>query len=198
MKMDEMIEMIPNASRNVPSNDEKFLFFFEPKLMDEKQFLFGLSLKTGVQIFAAVILIQALSTFFDIFRPDSFIMFFVNIIAFVILAVAALYAFLSTIKNSYCYARVAYLITSVLFIFYAILYLCKSVIKIIEFITPWDGDFLQLDFLQYIFGYGALLLIILYLIYVLYHYMLEIKNATLSQVNPDDEMLVNEPMKKSE
>lgn len=32
-------------------------------------------------------------------------------------------------------------------------YLCKSIVKIIDFITPWDGDFLRLDFLIYIFGY---------------------------------------------
>ena len=200
MKMDEMIDILPKASQNLPTNEDKFLFFFEPKLMDEKKFLFGLSLKTGVQIFAAVLLIQAISTFFDIFNPGSFLMFFVNIIGCAIFLAAAVYAFLSTMNNNYSHARVAYIITSVLFIFSAVLYVCKSVIKIIEFITPWDGDFLQLDFLQYVFGYGVLLFIILYLIYVLYHYMLEIKNGP-SQVNlgnEDDELLINEPMKKSE
>ena len=200
MKMDEMIDYLPKASQNIPSNDEKFLFFFEPKLMDEKKFLFGLSLKTGVQIFAAILLIQAISTFFDIFNPGSFLMFFVNIIGFAIFLAAAVYAFLSTMNNNSTYARVAYIITSVLFIFSAVLYVCKSVIKIIEFITPWDGDFLQLDFLQYVFGYGVLLFIILYLIYVLYHYMLEIKGVSspVNVGNEDDELLVNEPMKKSE
>ena len=200
MKMDEVIDYLPKASQNIPSNDEKFLFFFEPKLMDEKKFLFGLSLKTGVQIFAAILLIQAISTFFDIFNPGSFLMFFVNIIGFAIFLAAAVYAFLSTMNNNSTYARVAYIITSVLFIFSAVLYVCKSVIKIIEFITPWDGDFLQLDFLQYVLGYGVLLFIILYLIYVLYHYMLEIKGGSspVNVGNEDDELLVNEPMKKSE
>ena len=41
-------------------------------------------------------------------------------------------------------------------------YICKSVLKIIELITPWDGDFLKLDFLVYVFGYGAYLFIYLY------------------------------------
>ena len=75
-------------------------------------------------------------------------MFFVNIFAFVIYFSAAAYAFLSTIKTNYSYARVSYLIVSVLFILYAVAYVCKSVIKIIEFITPWEGDFLRLDFLE--------------------------------------------------
>ena len=63
MKLDEMIEYLPNASRNIKTNDEKFLFFFEPQIMDEKKFLFGLSLKTGVQIFSVISLIQAILHF---------------------------------------------------------------------------------------------------------------------------------------
>ena len=193
MNVDEMLNYLPKASSNLPTNDEKFLFFFDPKIMDEKKFLFGFSLKTGVQIFSAIIFIKAISSFFDIFKPSSFIMFFVNIIAFLIYLAAACYAFLSTIKNNYSYAKVSYLIVSALFILFAVVYVCKSVIKIIEFITPWDGEFLHLSFLEYIFGYGVLLFVILYLIYVLYHYMLELKNPRVQ--NNDEEVPVNEPMK---
>ena len=164
VKIDEIVNYLPNASRNLQTNDEKFLFFFDPKIMDEKKFLFGFSLKTGVQIFSVVALIQAISSFFDIFNPGSFLMFFVNIVAFVIYLVIAFYAFLSTIKDNYLFAKVSYLTASVLFLLIAIKYVCKSIIKIIEFITPWDGDFLRLDFLVYIFGYGLFLFIILYLI----------------------------------
>ncbi len=197
VKIDEMVNYLPNASRNLQTNDEKFLFFFDPKIMDEKKFLFGFSLKTGVQIFSVVALIQAISSFFDIFNPGSFLMFFVNIVAFVIYLVIAFYAFLSTIKDNYLFAKVSYLTASVLFLLIAIKYVCKSIIKIIEFITPWDGDFLRLDFLVYIFGYGLFLFIILYFIYVLYHYMLELKNPNpIVQNNEEEESLpINEPMK---
>ena len=197
VKIDEMVNYLPNASRNLQTNDEKFLFFFDPKIMDEKKFLFGFSFKTGVQIFSVVALIQAISSFFDIFNPGSFLMFFVNIVAFVIYLVIAFYAFLSTIKDNYLFAKVSYLTASVLFLLIAIKYVCKSIIKIIEFITPWDGDFLRLDFLVYIFGYGLFLFIILYLIYILYHYMLELKNPNpIVQNNEEEESLpINEPMK---
>ena len=57
----------------------------------------------------------------------------------------------------------------------ALRYLAKSIVKIIDFITPWDGDFLRLDFLIYIFGYGFYLFIYLYFIYILYRYMRQIK-----------------------
>lgn len=188
MKMDEIIDYLPNASRNIPTNDEKFLLFFDPQIMDEKKFLFGLSLQTGVQIFSIILFIQAISSFFDIFSPDSALMFFVDIIAFIIYFVAAFYTFYCTIKNKYSYARVGYIILSVLFLFYAIIYVCKSIVKTIEFITPWSGDFLQLGFLVYVLGNGILLLIILYFIYVFYHYMLELKNEN-PQINNVEEQI---------
>ncbi len=187
IKMDEVVNYLPNASRNLQTNDEKFLFFFDPKLMDEKKFLSFFSLRTGVQIFAVISLIQAISTFFDIFSPGSFVMFFANIVIFFIYLVIGLYAFLSTIKNDYSFAKVSYLIAAALFLLNAIKYVCKSVIKIIEFITPWDGDFLRLDFLVYIFGYGIFLFIILYFIYVLYHYMIELKGPSIIQNSGDEE-----------
>ena len=195
IKMDEVVNYLPNASRNLQTNDEKFLFFFDPKLMDEKRFLSFFSLRTGVQIFAVISLIQAISTFFDIFSPGSFIMFFANIVIFFIYLVIGVYAFLSTIKNDYSFAKVSYLIAAALFLLNAIKYVCKSVIKIIEFITPWDGDFLRLDFLVYIFGYGIFLFIILYFIYVLYHYMLELKGPSIIQNSGDEENQLVESQK---
>ena len=63
-KVKEVIDYLPNASQIFPVQDEKFLFFFEPKLMDVNRFLFCLTVKTGTQVFSAIMLIQALSSFF--------------------------------------------------------------------------------------------------------------------------------------
>ena len=196
MKIDDMINYLPNASRSIQANEEKFLFFFEPRLMDEKKFLFGYSLKNGVQVFSVISLIQAINSFFDIFNPGYFIMFFVNIVIFAIYSVNTFYTILSTIKDNYEYARMSYLISAILFLLYALKYVLKSFIKTIKFITPWEQDFLRLDFLAYIFGYGILLFIILYFVYVLYHYMLELKNQTIVKNNENEESIpVKEPMK---
>ena len=198
LKLNEMIEVLPQYSRNIPASDDKFLFFFPPPPPNiEEKFLFGLTLKTGVQIFAVVSLIQAISSFLDIFSPDSFWLFIVAIIAFCVYCVISLYAFLATLKNNYSYARVSYLISAFFFILAAIKYLCKCIIKTIEFITPWDGDFLRLEFLVYIFGRGLYLFLYLYLIYILYLYMKQLNNNP-SQVinsipkNEDDVILSNE------
>ena len=194
LKINEMVEYLPNVSRNVPVSDDKFLFFFPPVNVEEK-FLFGLSLKTGVQIFAVIALIQAISSFFDIFSPGSFWLFIVAILAFVVFFVVSLYAFLATLKNNYSYARVSYLIAGFFFLLAALKYLCKCVIKTIEFITPWDGDFFRLNFLVYIFGRGLYLFIYLYFIYILYRYMLQLKKPNQGGIsipqNNDEEINLN-------
>ena len=171
---DKMIEILPDLSKKIPVEDDKFLFFFPPEIVSN-EFFFGLTFKTGVQIFSIITLIQAIGSFLDIFSPGNFWLFLVAIIAFCVYLIIALYAFLSTFKENYDYARVSYLIIAALFLIMALRYLAKSIVKIIDFITPWDGDFLRLDFLIYIFGYGFYLFIYLYFIYILYRYMRQIK-----------------------
>ena len=171
---DKIVNFLPQNADKLP--DDKFLFFFDPKLVDEK-FLFGLPLKTGVFIFSGVVLIQALSAFFEIFSPDSFWIFLVSIFASLVYFGIAFYAFFGVTKNNYSFIKTSYLVIAFLFLIEALKYVCKSIYKTIEFITPWDGDFLRLDFLIYVFGYGMYLLIYLYLIFVLYRYMIEMKKG---------------------
>ena len=191
LNYDKIVNYIPQAIEKVPVPDEKFLFFFDPKLVDEK-FLFGLPLKTGVFIFSAVVLIQALSAFFEIFSPDSFWIFIVSIFASMIYFWIAFYAFFGATQNNYLFIKTSYLVIAFLFLIEALKYVCKSIYKTIEFITPWDGDFLRLDFLIYVFGYGAYLFIYLYLIYVLYRFMLETKNGGVQRQENNINLMDNE------
>ena len=178
--LDKYVKYLPDLSNKIPVEDSKFLFVFPPEIVDDK-FLFGLTFKTGVQIFAIITLIQAIGSFLDIFSPSNFWLFLVAILAFCFYFVIAIYAFLSTLRENYNFARLSYLMVAAIFLIMALRYLCKSIVKIIDFITPWDGDFLRLDFLIYIFGYGLYLFIYLYFIYVLYRYMIQIKR------NPGEE-----------
>ena len=194
---DNAVNYLPKAIEKVPTPDEKFLFFFDPQIVDEK-FLFDLPLKTGVYIFSAVVLIQALSAFFEIFSPDSFWIFLVSIFAFLFYFLIAFYSFVGATNNNYSYIKFSYLVIAVLFLIEALKYVCKSIYKTIEFITPWDGDFLRLDFLIYVFGYGIYLLIYLYLIYVLYRFMIqaknggEMKNEGNLNIQDDEQPIINE------
>ena len=49
-KVEQVINQVPEVVEKIPLQDEKFLGFFEPFKIDEELY-FGLSLKTGVQIF---------------------------------------------------------------------------------------------------------------------------------------------------
>ena len=181
---EKALNVLPELTEKVPIKDEKFLFFFDPEpIKFDEKFLFGMSLKTGVYIFAAITCVQSLSTFFDIFRAETFWLFIVTIIACLVYLIISCYAFLSAYYEKYSYAKVSYFIISIIFILEAIKYAAKSVYKVIEFITPWDGDFLKLDFIIYILGYGAYLFIYLYFIYILYRYMNQEKKGNNNNEN---------------
>ena len=181
---EKALNVLPELTEKVPIKDEKFLFFFDPEpIKFDEKFLFGMSLKTGVYIFAAITCVQSLSTFFDIFRAETFWLFIVTIIACLVYLIISCYAFLSAYYEKNSYAKVSYFIISIIFILEAIKYAAKSVYKVIEFITPWDGDFLKLDFIIYILGYGAYLFIYLYFIYILYRYMNQEKKGNNNNEN---------------
>ena len=181
---EKALNVLPELTEKVPIEDKKFLFFFDPEpIKFDEKFLLGMSLKTGVYIFAAITCVQSLSTFFDIFRTETFWLFIVTIIACLVYLIISCYAFLSAYYEKYSYAKVSYFIISIIFILEAIKYAAKSVYKVIEFITPWDGDFLKLDFIIYILGYGAYLFIYLYFIYILYRYMNQEKKGNNNNEN---------------
>ena len=184
-KIKSMFEFLPLALDKLSIGDEKFLFFFELNNIEEEKFLFGYSLKAGVQVFSLITIIQAINSFLDIFIPYSFWLFIISIFAFALQFIIAAYAFISTLKNKYLYAKACYLLISVLFLIQTIYYVSRSILKIIEFITPWDNDFLRLDFLVYIFGYGIFLFFYLYFIYILYRYMRELKSSDLHLNNEE-------------
>ena len=193
--IDIVLNFLPSLIKDIPTNDNNFLFFFPPEIVGN-EFLFGISSKTGVIIFSLIILIQSICSFFGIFAPSSFWLILVAILVFCFYLIVALYAFLSTLKENYNYAKTSYLMITCLFLIMALKYICKSVLKIIEFITPWDGDFLRLNFLIYVFGYGLYLFIFLYFIYILYRYMNDLNsNSNVEIKNNDNEINDNNDKK---
>ena len=157
-------------------NDEKFLFFFEPVILEENKFLFGFSLKSGVVIFSLIMAIQSFNFFCDIFSLFSFLYFLFSILSFIFHFLAAFYSFRSVKNNSYQDAKVSYLIASFIFIITTMYYLYKSLSKILLFMTPFKTGFLDLYSLIPILGYVVFLLFYLYFIYILYLYMIQLKN----------------------
>ena len=174
-KFEEIIENIPKKADELNLNDEKFLFFFKPTIIGEEKFLSLCPIETGMIIFLVIITLQALGSFLYIFKPDSFFNFLIHAILFILYGVSAFYMCLGYTKKKYSHIKVGYIVISVVFIIYAVIYVFKSFIKILKFILPFSGDFLSFNFVEYVFGNGVFLFGYLYLIYILYLYMLNLK-----------------------
>ena len=159
-----------DQTKSLQNGDNKFLFFFQPNSIDN-ECIGGISLINGIKIFAAVSFIQAISSFSEIFNAEIFlekIGYILLTTAFVIICLCSLFA---ALNENTTLAKISYFLAGFLFVLAAIKFLCKSVLKIIEFINPWDGDFLQLDFLVYIFGRGLFLFIYLYFIWITFCFL---------------------------
>ena len=179
------VNYLPKLTQKINIPQEKFLFFFNPELVNEK-FIFGLEFKTGVYIFSIVVLIQSLGALIEIFTPDSFWIFILSIFDFLIYFIIAFYSFFGAMKNNYSYIKISYLLIAIFFLIESLIYIFKCFIKILSFITPWDKDFLRFDFVVYVFGKGVYLFVYLYLIYVLYRFMLQVKNGRGERNENDD------------
>ena len=164
---EEKIDYIPKKTEELNLDDEKFLFFFKPYIIGEEKFLSLCPIERGMIIFLVIIIIQALSNFLNIFKPDTFFKFILYAILFILYAVSAFYVCFGYIKKKYIYLKVGYIIISAVFCLYAIVYVLKSFYKILKFFIPFSGDFLSLNFVEYVFGNGIFLFGYLYLIYLI-------------------------------
>lgn len=185
-KLEPVLDPIPSFIEGLPLPDDKFLYLFTPAKIDNECY-FGFPLKTGVKVLSLLVLIHSISYLVHVFSPGTLWLLIVYIVAFVVLLATTIYAFLSTMNEKYSYAKTAYIILGLIFAYQAIKYVCKSLLKIVEFITPWDSDFLNMNSLVYILGYGVYLFINLYFIWVLYCFMLSIKGGIpVVNVNNED------------
>ena len=189
---EQQIEYIPKKTEELNLDDEKFLFFFKPYIIGEEKFLSLCPIETGMIIFLVIIIIQALSNFLNIFKPDNFVKFIIFALLFVLYGVSAFYVCFGYVKKNYLYIKVGYVIISALFIISAVIYALKSLYKITKFLIPFSGDFLSFDFVEYVFGNGIFLFGYLYLIYILYLYMVKLKKNNGKIENNSYEVPINE------
>ena len=81
---EQQIDYIPKKTEELNLDDEKFLFFFKPYIIGEEKFLSLCPIETGMIIFLVIIIIQALSNFLNIFKPDNFVKFIIFALLFVL------------------------------------------------------------------------------------------------------------------
>lgn len=174
---EDNIEKIPNAATKLAdqvTNDDKFLFFFKPSTLADKC-VFDISLETGVRIAGGIVGIEALGLLFNSFDHTRWLWTIIDIICALLLGCTSFYTIYSTINKNYKFAYFGYLVFSVIMIYYLLEYVAKSILKLIKFINPISGDFLNLKLLVYVLGRGAILFCMLYFVYIIFSYMKTLK-----------------------
>ena len=157
-------------------NEDKFLFFFTPAKID-RECIGGITLKNGVRILSVIVFYEALSSLVSLFDADYTYKFIISLLFFIFYLCIGCLALFSTFNDNVSLAKISYNILCVLFIIQALFYLLKCSIRLIEFINPWDGDFLKLKIIIFILGKLAYLFIFLYFIYVLFCYVVSLKKS---------------------
>ena len=169
------IQNIPNQIQNMDFSQDNFLFFF--KINTEEETMCGLSQSMTVKIISIFALLFAISFFIDTLNGDFFFDGFYKLILCILYLVIAFYSFYSTINQNDNYAKIGYLISAILWIYYFILFLFDFLFDLFKFINIFGDDFLKIKELFHDVGQCCLLLIFLYFVYILYCYQVNLKNG---------------------
>ena len=158
-------------------NTEKFLFLVVPDKVDT-ECIGGITLKNGVRILSVIVLYESLASLANLFEAKYTSKFIINLIFFICYLCIGSLALFSTFNDSISFAKIAYILVCIFFILEAFFYALKCAIKLLEFINPFDGDFLKIKILIYILAKLAYLFIFLYFIYVLFCFIFELKKSS--------------------
>lgn len=176
-----MLDILPASMEKIPIPDDRFLCITVPGKIDE-ECLFGISLKNGVKILSALVLVHAISAFMSILNPGTLLNLLFYIIVFVLLLAIAIYAYYAAVNDNFAYAKLAYFSLGVVFAYQSLVYTVKCALKLMEFITPWGSNFFNMNLLVYILGNGVYLFIILYFVWIMYCYMLSLKGPSVANI----------------
>jgi hypothetical protein len=157
------------------SNDNNFLFFFKPSQIDN-QCIFNIPLKTAVQIISIILILASLDEFFDALSEQSYFFLIWNLLLSIFFLTVAIFSFLSTINQNYSYANISYIIYAITWYVKAVEFIYETIKHFIEFINPSGTKFFHLSYLVDIISDALYLLILLYFVWVVFCYSINLKN----------------------
>ena len=172
---DKIENNIPNTLKNIEFSQDNFLFLFKPKVDEET--ICSLSQSMAVKIIAIIALLFAISFFIDIFEKHFFFGGFYKLILCVLYLVIAFYSCYSTINENADYAKIGYLVSAILWIYYFICFALDFLFDLFKFINFLGDDFLNIKEIFHDIGKCCILLIYLYCVYILFCYHVNLKNG---------------------
>lgn len=162
-------------SNNSNLSVDNFLFVFTP-VKPDKNCLCGISLKIGVRIISILVIIGTYPLFMEALHQNEWVDLIWDIIVTITLLIIGLYTFISTINLKYDYAMVGNATFSMLFMIKLLKCLIEGTLILLSFINPFGEDFFHVKTVLYLLGEGISLVIDLYFIWVVYCFMISLKN----------------------
>lgn len=191
-RLEEIADVLPKYTEKVPLEEDKFLFFFKPGRLNSD--LFGkYDLVLGVRILGICFILETINALIDSIFPKSLFGWIISVILLILFGISSFYILFCTYNLKPVYLKIAYLFGGALMLLLLTGYTLKTFYKITCFLYPFNKDFLQLNFLIYVFGKGVLVFIYLYLVWILYCYMKRRENGSLSlNIPSENENLLND------
>ena len=174
-EIENNIQNIPSEIKKGEFSTDNFLFFFNPEVSTET--ICGLTQNISVKIIGIISLICSISYFLSTFSGEFFFDGIYEIIICVLCLVIAFYSFFSALNENSDYAKIAYFSSVILFLIFFIKFLFETLYDIVRFLNIFGSDFLDIKDIFSDIAEGCGLLIILYLIWIIYCFMVNLRNG---------------------
>ena len=174
-EIENNIQNIPSEIKKGEFSTDNFLFFFNPEVSTET--ICGLTQNISVKIIGIISLISSISYFISCFSGEFFFDGIYEILICIICLIIAFYSFYSALNENSDYAKIAYFASVILFFIFFIEFFFETLYDIFRFINIFGDEFFDIKDILSDVAEGLSLLFLLYLIWIVYCFMINLKNG---------------------
>ena len=174
-EIENNIQNIPSEIKKGEFSTDNFLFFFNPEVSTET--ICGLTQNISVKIIGIISLICSISYFLSTFSGEFFFDGLYELLLCILCLIIAFYSFYSALNENSDYAKIAYFSSVILFLIFFIEFLFETLYDIFRFINIFGDEFFDIKDILSDVAEGLSLLFLLYLIWIVYCFMINLKNG---------------------
>jgi hypothetical protein len=174
-EIENNIQNIPSEIKKGEFSTDNFLFFFNPEVSTET--ICGLTQNISVKIIGIISLICSISYFLSTFSGEFFFDGLYELLLCILCLIIAFYSFYSALNENSDYAKIAYFSSVILFLIFFIEFLFETLYDIVRFLNIFGSDFLDIKDIFSDIAEGCALLLFLYLVWIIYCFMVNLRNG---------------------
>ena len=174
-EIENNIQNIPSEIKKGEFSTDNFLFFFNPEVSTET--ICGLTQNISVKIIGIISLICSISYFLSTFSGEFFFDGLYELLLCILCLIIAFYSFYSALNENSDYAKIAYFASVILFFIFFIEFFFETLYDIFRFINIFGDEFFNIKDILSDVAEGLSLLFLLYLIWIVYCFMINLKNG---------------------